>query len=100
MDIVFQAHHAEISDHMRERAVRTIRKVARRAGQAVDAVVRFEQDGRLRRVELVLHSGRNRRLIAEGSDRFFGPALAAAAARLSAQCGGGRGRRRATGGVR
>jgi len=89
VDIVFHAHHAEISDHMRERAVRTIRKVARRVGRAVDAVVRFEADGRTRRVELVLHAARNRRMIAEATGRYFGPALAVAAARLAAQCGGG-----------
>jgi hypothetical protein len=107
VDIVFHAHHAEISDHMRERAVRIVRKVAGRVGRAVHAAVRFEEDGRTRRVELVLHAARNRRVVAEASARYFGPALAVAGARLAAQCGVGGGgggarkrRRVVAGGVR
>ena len=106
MDIVFHAHHAEISDHMRERAVRTVRKIAQRVGRVVDAIVRFEQDGPTRRVELVLHTPRNRRMFAAARGRHFGPALAVAGARLAAQCGVGGGaalrkrRRAVAGGVR
>jgi len=86
VEIIFQAHHATISDGMRARAERAVNKAARRLGRAVDAVVRFEGDGPTRRVEIQLRSPRNRNLVAEGrSPRFFGPALAAAVDRLMAQ---------------
>ena len=85
MEIVFSAHHAVISDSMRLRAERAVEKAAKRLGRATDARVRFEQDGPTRRVEIVLHAKRQRRLVAEGSAKFFGAALAGALARLQAQ---------------
>jgi hypothetical protein len=51
----------------------------------VNAVVRFESDGPTRRVEIVLHTPRRRAMVAEGSARFFGPALTYAIDRLDAQ---------------
>lgn len=89
MDIIFQAHHAVISDHMREKAERAVRRVAERLPRATGAVVRFEEDGPTRRVEIVLHAN-GRRLVAESSGRFFGPAVTTAAQRLVAQAGRGR----------
>jgi ribosome-associated translation inhibitor RaiA len=88
MQIVFHAHNAtEVSDHMRRRAEQALRKVARRAHRPVDAVIRFQQDGTVRRVELTLHAAGGRRYVARSEDRFFGSALAAAARRLAIQVG-------------
>src|SRR5437762_3058398 len=56
-----------------------------RPGRAIDAVVRVEEDGPTRRVELVLHAARGRRLVAHGEGRAFGPALTVALGRLGAQ---------------
>jgi ribosome-associated translation inhibitor RaiA len=84
VDIVFHSHHAEVSDHMRRQAQRGLVRLERRLTRAVHAVVRFEADGRLKRVEIVLHTPRRRELVAESSHRFFGPALAMALARLEA----------------
>jgi hypothetical protein len=53
--------------------------------RAVDAIVRFEQDGPMRRVEIVLHAPRQRDVIALGQGRYYGPALTAAMERLSTQ---------------
>jgi ribosome-associated translation inhibitor RaiA len=78
MQIIFHSHHASVSDRLRLRAERGVRKLATRLGGAVDAVVRFEGDGSTRRVEIVMHASRRRRLIAEGQARFLGPALAQA----------------------
>jgi ribosome-associated translation inhibitor RaiA len=78
MQIIFQSHHASVSEHMRLRAERGVRKLATRLGGAVDAVIRFEDDGPTRRVEIVMHASRHRRLVAEGQARFLGPALAEA----------------------
>lgn len=87
MEIMFHSHHAEVSDHMRRRAQRGIEKVARRLSRAVDAIVRFEGDGPLRRVEIVLHAPRSRKLVAAGEGRFFGTALAVALSRMEARTG-------------
>lgn len=85
MEIIFHAHRATVSEWMRARASRGVRKLSVRLTRAVDAVIRFEQDGPVRRVEILLHAPRQRDLIATGEARFFGPALAAALGRLQAQ---------------
>jgi ribosome-associated translation inhibitor RaiA len=76
MDVIFHAHHAVISDRVRARAQRAVERAAARLKRSVDAVVRFEGDGRTRRVEIVLHAPRQKRLVAEGRAAFFGAALA------------------------
>jgi len=65
MQIIFHSHHASVSDRMRLRAEEGVRKLAARLGGAVDAVIRFQDDGPRRRVEIVMHASRHRRLIAE-----------------------------------
>lgn len=85
MDIVFHNHDAPISDRMRRRAELALRKAAKRATRAVDGVVRFQQDGPTRRVELVLHTGSGRRYVAASEGRYFGTALSDAARRLTMQ---------------
>ena len=85
MEIVFHNHDAPISDRMRRRAEQALRKVARRAPRVVDGVVRFQQDGPTRRVELVLHTGSGKRYIAASEGRYFGTALADAVRRLTMQ---------------
>ena len=85
MEILFQSHHAQVSDRMRERARVAVTKLGARLARAVNAVVRFEEDGPTRRVEIVLHAPRRRAVVAEGTARFFGPALAFAIDRLDAQ---------------
>ena len=84
MDIVFQAHHATVPDRVRHNASRALEKLGVRLTRPVSGVIRFEEDGRMRRVELELH-GRGRVLVAEGTGRYYGPALAAALAHLEAQ---------------
>ena len=85
MEIIFQAHHATISERMRTRAERAVQKTAQRLQRPVDAIVRFEEDGPTRRVEIVLRAPRHRNLVAEGCARYYGPALAEAVERLQAQ---------------
>ena len=85
MQIVFHAHHAKVSDRLVRQTERSLSKLAKRFSRPVQAVVRFEEDGRLHRVEIVFHRARGRSLVAEGSGRYFGPALAAALAHLEVQ---------------
>jgi ribosome-associated translation inhibitor RaiA len=102
MEIIFHAHHADISPRLQQRADASLRKIVSRLGRAVDAIVRVEEDGPTRRVELVLHAPRGRRLVARGEGRYFGPALTVALGKLGAQVsrakngrGAGAARRRA-----
>lgn len=85
MEIIFHVHHANISDRMRRRTAAAVERAARRLARAVDAIIRFEQDGPVKRVEIVLHAPRQRNLIARGEGRYFGPAFAGAMDRLIAQ---------------
>ncbi len=85
MEIDFHSHHATISDRMQLRARRGVDKIAQRLNRAIDAIIRFEQDGPIRRVEIVLHAPQHKNLIAEGTSKFFGPALADALGRLEEQ---------------
>ena len=85
MEIVFHNHDAPISDRMRRRAETALRKAARRAPRAVDGVIRFQQDGAVRRVEMTLHTASGRRYVAQSEARYFGSALADAARRLTMQ---------------
>ncbi len=85
MEIIFHAHHATISDSMRRRAEAGVRRIGRRIGRAVDAVIRFEQDGPVKRVDIVLHAPPKRDIVARGEARFYGLALTAALGKLTAQ---------------
>lgn len=85
MEIIFHAHHATVSAPMRKRAEAAVRRAGLRLERAVDAIIRFEQDGPVKRVEIVFHAPRQRELIARGEARFFGPALAQAMEKLNVQ---------------
>lgn len=85
MEIIFHTHHAAVSDHMRRRTEAAVRRAALRLARAVDAIIRFEQDGPVKRVEIVLHSPRQRDLVARGEGKFFGPAFAGAMEKLTNQ---------------
>ena len=85
MEIVFQNHDAPISDNMRRRAEQALRKVARRANRVVDGLIRFQQDGAARRVELSMHTGSGRPYVARAEARYFGSAPADAARKLATQ---------------
>jgi ribosome-associated translation inhibitor RaiA len=70
---------------MRRRAEAAVKRAGIRLQRAVDAIIRFEQDGPVKRVEIVLHAPRQRDLIARGEGKFFGPALAVAMEKLTTQ---------------
>jgi hypothetical protein len=102
VEIIFHAHHANVSERMRKRAEAAVRRAAQRLSRTVDAIIRFEQDGRVKRVYFLLLAPPLRDVVARGEARFFGPAFAAAMARLTAQIqslrAGRRTARRATAG--
>lgn len=85
MEIVFHTHHAPASDRLRRKAELALQKAARKAARVVDAVIRFEGDGPVKSVELVLHTASGRRYVARSEARYFGTALSDAARRLSMQ---------------
>jgi ribosome-associated translation inhibitor RaiA len=85
MEIIFHEHHATVSDYMRQRASSGVRRLTARLDRTVDAVVRFEEDGPSRRVEIILHAPRQRRLVAKAEGRFFGPTLGLVLGKLGTQ---------------
>jgi ribosome-associated translation inhibitor RaiA len=85
MDIIFHSHHATISPRLRVRTEEGIQKLARRLGRINSATARFAEDGPSRRVEIALNAWRGRRFVAEGTGRYFGPALGEALARIGKQ---------------
>jgi ribosome-associated translation inhibitor RaiA len=94
MELVLHSHNANVSDVIRERADRLVRRIAPRFGRVIDATVRFREDGALRCVEIVLHAANGRRFVSEATGRYFGPALAHAGARMRAQLDHGKRTRR------
>ncbi|MFI5310969.1 MAG: HPF/RaiA family ribosome-associated protein [Gemmatimonadales bacterium] len=88
-------HRAEVSDAIRRKVELMVARAALRFRGAMKAVVRFEEDGRVRRVEVVLHLSRREPVVALGEGRFFGPASAQALARLGEQLRHGKSRRKA-----
>ncbi|MGA9837017.1 MAG: HPF/RaiA family ribosome-associated protein [Gemmatimonadaceae bacterium] len=85
MEIIFHGHRAPMSPRLTRRAREGVSKLARRLGRPVDAIVRFEEDGPARRVEITLHSPRQKPIIADARARYTGTALSQALDRLGAQ---------------
>jgi len=85
VEITIHAHRAPIAAATRLRAERVVAKLASRVRRPVDATVRIDPDGPLRKVEIVLHAARRSPIVGAGRGRSVGPALAEAAANLAAQ---------------
>lgn len=85
MEIVIHGHHAVVSESLRVRAERLVRRSAERLARPVGANITFEDDGPVKRVELILHAPNHTSLVAAGEGRRLGPALTLAAAKLDAQ---------------
>lgn len=90
MEVHFHAHHADVSAHMRKRAEREVRRAAQRIPRVVEAIVRFEQDGAVRRVSVTLRAPHHQDLVASGEGRWFGPSLALALGRIRTQAARGK----------
>lgn len=84
MDIVFQSHRAEVPSAVQQRAEQAVTKLAGRLRRAVDAQVRFAEDGPARRVEITLRAARREPMVAVGEARAYEAALSEAVARLEA----------------
>jgi len=78
VNIVFHAHHADVTEALQQRAEQCVRKLATRLRGATGASIRFTEDGALRRVELTLRAARRRPMVALGSGPRFEAALAEA----------------------
>jgi ribosome-associated translation inhibitor RaiA len=80
--IVFHAHRADMPESLQQRAELAVQKLASRLRRAVDASVRFAEDGPVRRVEIALRAPRQQTLVAAGSGRLYETALGEALERL------------------
>jgi ribosome-associated translation inhibitor RaiA len=75
VEIVFSHRGIALTESMLKKAELAILKAAERVPRATGAVVRFEEDGPERRVEIVFTAPQGVRLVASTSGRFWGPAL-------------------------
>ncbi|MBX3133199.1 MAG: hypothetical protein KF689_07435 [Gemmatimonadaceae bacterium] len=85
MEIVIHSHHADVSPYMRKRALRAVERAAARIPRIVEGIIRFEQDGKTRRITVTLRAPRHKDLMGKGEGRFYGPSLTAAIAKVNAQ---------------
>jgi hypothetical protein len=86
--VVFHIHDAQVTDAMRLRADRLVRRLARRVGREVtQALIRFEHDGPTRRVEIEVRPAGRRPVVARAEARYFGPALTECGERLARRLG-------------
>jgi ribosomal subunit interface protein len=85
MHIVIHGHQTDITESLRERAEDGARKLAEHLQRAVDADIRFEENGLLKTVEIVLHAPKQTRLVAKAEAKHHGPALTEAIAKMDAQ---------------
>jgi ribosome-associated translation inhibitor RaiA len=85
MEIILHAHHAEVTESLREQAEAAVIRLAKRLHRVANAIVRFVGDGDTRRVEIVLQRARSRQLFVHADARAFAPALSAAVHRLEGQ---------------
>ena len=85
MEIIFHDHHATVPERVRARAAAGAQKLGARFGFAIDAVIRFEDDGPLRRAEIILHAAQHKELVAKSAARSYDTALTAALDKLEHQ---------------
>ena len=86
MDIIFHDHHAAtVPDSVRARAEAGARKLGGRLGRTVDAIIRFETDGPLRRAEIILHAPHHREIVAKSAARSYYSAVLGALEELERQ---------------
>jgi len=85
VEIVFSHRGIALTESMLKKAERAILKAAERVPRATAAIVRFDEHGPERRVEIVFPAPQGLRLVASTAGRFWGPALDAALAKLVRQ---------------
>ncbi len=85
MDIVIHSHHATVSEHMRKRAVKAVERAADRIPRTVEAIIRFEEDGAIKRVTFTLCAPKHHDIMGKAEARFYGPAITAALQKVMTQ---------------
>jgi ribosomal subunit interface protein len=85
MEIIIHGHQTEITDVLRLRAEEGARKLAEHLKHAVDADIRFEEDGVMKTVEIVLHAPKQTKLVAKAEAKHHNAALTEAIAKMDAQ---------------
>ncbi len=85
MHMVFSHRGIALTQSMLKKAERAVLTAAERIPRATGAVVRFEEDGPERRVEIVFTAPRGTRVVASAAGRYWGPALNAALTKLVRQ---------------
>ena len=85
MDIVMHLHHATVNDGMRAKIVAMVEHAAKKLPRVVDATIHLEEDGSVRRVEVMLHAPKQPALVVTAEGRYFGPLVSEALLKLGKQ---------------
>ena len=85
MEIVMHLHHATVNDGMRANIVALVENAAKNLPRVVDATIHLDEDGSLRRVEVMLHAPKQPALVATAEGRYFGPLVSEALLKLGKQ---------------
>lgn len=85
MELSFSHRGIALTQSMLKKAEQAVLKAAERIPRATGAIVRFDEDGPERRVEIVFTAPRGTRLVASSTARYWGPALNAALLKLVRQ---------------
>ena len=85
MEIVFSHRGIALTDSMLRKAERAILKAAKRVPRATAAIVRLDQHGPERRVEIVFTAPPGKRFVASTAGRYWGPAMDTALVKLVRQ---------------
>jgi ribosome-associated translation inhibitor RaiA len=78
MNIVLHAHHAHVPEPLLRRAEAAVARLGARVPRATNAVVRFAEDGSVRRVEVTARVPRRTPMVAVGEARAWEVAIAEA----------------------
>lgn len=85
MEIVIRGHQTEVTESLRTRAEEGAQRLAAHLGRAVDADVRFDENGPFKTAEIILHAPNHANLVAKAEAKYHLPALNEAIAKLDAQ---------------
>lgn len=85
MELVMHLHHATVIEAMRSKIEAMVTSAAKKLPRVVDATIHLEQDGSVRRVEVMLHAPKHPALVATAEGRYFGPLVSEALLKLGKQ---------------
>lgn len=85
MELVIHGHQTDVSNGLRYRTEEGLRRIGTKLRRAIIADVRFEEDGVMKAVEIVLQAPNNILLVGKAENKHHGTALTEALAKIEKQ---------------